>query len=341
MTMQEIARIAGVHKSTVDKVIHNRPGVSEETRARIRQLLEENHYQPNRAAQNLQNRKKVFRIGVILLRVDAEPFLLQGIREGLKEYEEYHIRVDYHDVTMLEAERMAELLEQMTEEDYDGVILSPIKALCVNQALMKMREKKIPLVTVNSDVDKELRLCCVGQDAIRASQTAGRLMAECLGGKGKVAVVTSAVAEENNSFYVKRREKFFVSYLTEHYPKLEIVEMIESFENAETTRNKTDRMLKTRQELDGIYITCGGVADVAEMVEANGRAGKIKVIGYESYPPNIKYMKEDCVTMVIDSDLPEQGRLSVENLMHYLLYKELPVMSDIFTDIRILVKEMF
>ena len=41
ITLQQIADLAGVHKSTVDKVIHNRPGVSDAKRQMIRKLLEE------------------------------------------------------------------------------------------------------------------------------------------------------------------------------------------------------------------------------------------------------------------------------------------------------------
>ena len=41
VTLKQIAEMAGVHKSTVDKVIHNRPGVSDEVRLKIRRLLEE------------------------------------------------------------------------------------------------------------------------------------------------------------------------------------------------------------------------------------------------------------------------------------------------------------
>ena len=41
ITLQQIADLAGTTKSTVDKVIHNRPGVSEKKRQEIKKLLEE------------------------------------------------------------------------------------------------------------------------------------------------------------------------------------------------------------------------------------------------------------------------------------------------------------
>ena len=41
ITLQQIAEMAGTTKSTVDKVIHERPGVSEKKRQEIKKLLKE------------------------------------------------------------------------------------------------------------------------------------------------------------------------------------------------------------------------------------------------------------------------------------------------------------
>ena len=53
VTLKQIADMAGVHKSTVDKVIHDRPGVSEAKREQIRALLEQYGYAYNPLAKAL------------------------------------------------------------------------------------------------------------------------------------------------------------------------------------------------------------------------------------------------------------------------------------------------
>lgn len=47
VTMKEIAERAGVHPSTVDKVVHHRVGVSDEVRARVQAIINELGYTPN------------------------------------------------------------------------------------------------------------------------------------------------------------------------------------------------------------------------------------------------------------------------------------------------------
>ncbi len=339
VTMQQIAEMAGVHKSTVDKVVHNRPGVSDKMRKNIQKLLEEYDYQPNRAAQALQYRKRQWNIGIILVQVDALPFLQSGILRGLKLHKEFNIKTKFVTVRTWEADKMAESIRSMTVDKFDGIIFSPINAEPVRDAVAEATASGVPVVTVNADLENVPRLCFVGQDGVKASKVAARLMAECLGKKGRIAVVTSAVAEENNNYYVKIREENFIRYMKEKYPDVVITDCIESMENMDITRRKTAELLEKEPELDGIYIACGGVAEVAETVRSAGKVGRIKIIGYESYPRIIELIQEDCITLTIDSEIERQGRLAVQNLMQFLLDGRQPE-SNIFTDIEIVIKEL-
>lgn len=339
VTMQQIAEMAGVHKSTVDKVVHNRPGVSDKVRKKIQKLLEEYDYQPNRAAQALQYRKRQWNIGIILVQVDALPILQGGILRGLKVHKDFNIKTKFVTVRTWEADKMAKSIRSMTAEKFDGIILSPINAEPVRDAVAEATASGVPVVTVNADLENVPRLCFVGQDGAKASKVAARLMAECLGKKGRIAVVTSAVAEENNNYYVKIREENFIRYMQEKYPDVVITDCIESIENMDITRRKTAELLEKEPELDGIYIACGGVAEVAETVRSAGKVGRIKIIGYESYPRIVELIQEDCVTLTIDSEIERQGRLAVQNLMQFLLDGRQPE-SNIFTDIEIVIKEL-
>ena len=82
--MKEIAERAGVHPSTVDKVVHHRVGVSDEVRARVQAIINELSYTPNPSGRVLQRQGKVYRISAILVQVDALPYLKKGIERGVK-----------------------------------------------------------------------------------------------------------------------------------------------------------------------------------------------------------------------------------------------------------------
>lgn len=56
--VKEIARLANVSIGTVDRVLNNRVGVSEKTKAKILKIIEELNYQPNIFARRLASKKK-------------------------------------------------------------------------------------------------------------------------------------------------------------------------------------------------------------------------------------------------------------------------------------------
>jgi LacI family transcriptional regulator len=63
--VREIARRANVSLATVDRVIHNRKGVSKETKDKINEIISELNYQPNLLAQRLASRKTLRLITLI------------------------------------------------------------------------------------------------------------------------------------------------------------------------------------------------------------------------------------------------------------------------------------
>lgn len=340
ITIREIADMACVHRSTVDKVLHNRPGVSDEVRERVQRILDEFDYQPNQSGVALQRQRKVYRIGVILIDVDAYDFLKEGINKGLREFDDFKVECDIRVVKFADADAMARLIEAMVRDKVDGIILNPINAQSVRDAAALAAQKGIPLVTVNADLENTKRLCCVGHDSFRASHAAGRLMGEMIGGEGRVAIITSAVSSENNNYYIKVRESEFISYMQKTYPKIDIVACIENWEDSKVTTRETLKLLQKEPELKGIYITCGGVAEVGQSLRIAGRAGDVKVIGFERYPKIVELMKEDCITCTIDSQIQKQGKIAVRIMMKYLLYGTRPDEEYYHIKNTIVVKEL-
>ena len=128
ITIKQIAEIAGVHRSTVDKVLHNREGVSQEVRQRVQKIIDEYGYRPNPIGQALKKQDQKIKIGVILLEVDAKERILSGIKEGLSAYQSFDIELMYHTVNYPDVGEQIRLIHKMIEQKADGIILSPINS---------------------------------------------------------------------------------------------------------------------------------------------------------------------------------------------------------------------
>ena len=339
VTIKEIAERAGVHRATVDKVLHNRVGVSDEVRMKVQHIINEMGYTPNPAGRVLQKQGKKYRIEAILVEVDALPFLKAGIEQGVHNQVGFDIEVTYSISKFQDAERQKEFIDHAIAARADGIILSPINSERVRKAVNRAVDAGIPVVTTNADIDRTKRSCCVGADSHRGARIAGRMMGLFLGGRGKIAVVSSAIASENNNYYVQVRETEFADFIHKEYPDIEIITTLDSFEDPQITYEKTVKLLRDYQDLQGIYITCGGVSQVGRALEESGRAKDIRVISFEDYPEVVDLIRKDVIDCTLAGELQQQGEIPVQIIMDRLVFGKEPVQPQIFTDIRVLVKE--
>ncbi len=83
LTIDEIARLAGVSKTTVSRVINNKPDVNRETRQRILSLIAEHDYQPNVFAKAISSQRSR-NIGLIIPYeadyIFSNPFFVEVLR---------------------------------------------------------------------------------------------------------------------------------------------------------------------------------------------------------------------------------------------------------------------
>lgn len=338
VTLKEIAALAGVHRSTVDKVLHKRPGVSDEVRRRVQAVIDETGYRPNPVGRALQKQSAVIRLAAILLEVDARPFMERGIRKAVDALHMYNIQVDYHACAYGDVETQLEQIECAIRGQVDGIILSPLSADSVREAVNRAVAAGIPVVCTNTDIEGTGRLCYVGEDAAKASRIAGRILGEFLGGAGEIAVITSTSAMRTGTYFLKVRETGFQGYMAENFPGIHIVESVPSLENPVMTYQMTLELLRRQPELRGVYVVGGGVREVGRAIRETGCGGRLKVVCFEDYPEILELLRENIVTCTINSDTVRQGELPVRILIDYLMQDERPA-ENVYIPGQILVRE--
>ncbi|MFE9566445.1 LacI family DNA-binding transcriptional regulator [Streptomyces sp. NPDC006487] len=147
-TIKDIARQAGVSESAVSFALNNRPGVSQDTRARIRRVAEELGWQPNSAARALSGEQSGA-VGLVLARpahtLGVESFFLQlvsGIQEVLAAG---RIALLFQVVEDLDAE-CAVYRRWWAERRVDGVVVVDPRTDDPRPALLE--QLALPAVTV-------------------------------------------------------------------------------------------------------------------------------------------------------------------------------------------------
>lgn len=149
ITIKDIAKLADVSIATVSKVVnHKDQNISEETRQRIWELIEEHHYVPNRIASSMIT-KKTHSIGLIIPDI-TNPFFPEVAR-GVEDYANaagYHVVLCNSDNN---PDKEVSYIAMLQEKMVDGIIFtSSGLRMHDSKGLLKFQ---IPVITVDRDIE--------------------------------------------------------------------------------------------------------------------------------------------------------------------------------------------
>lgn len=139
LTIKDIARLSGVSKSTVSRVLNNESNVNPQTRQRVDQVIQEYGFTPSKSARAMRGHTDKV-VGILVSRIDsnAENQAIRGILPVL-----YH---QGYDPIIMESQfsqkRVKEHLHTLSQRKVDGLIIFAFTQLNIN-SLAPWREKLI------------------------------------------------------------------------------------------------------------------------------------------------------------------------------------------------------
>lgn len=141
LTIKDIARLSGVGKSTVSRVLNNEENVRPDTRERVLQVIEQHNFSPSKSARAMRGfSDKV--IAIIVSRLDS-PSENQAVRAMLPLFYQRG-----YDAIVLESqfsvERVKEHLQVLKQRNIDGVVLFGFSGLTAKM-LLPWQEKLLLL----------------------------------------------------------------------------------------------------------------------------------------------------------------------------------------------------
>jgi LacI family transcriptional regulator len=166
-TIIDIARAAGVSKSTVSLVLKDSPLVKPETRERVERAIDQLGYVYNRSAANLRTARSSF-IGMVISDL-MNPFFTElsvGIEDALYKLGYIPILANTNE----DRDRQAEVLKSLREHGVAGIIMSPAKGTDA-LSLSEFSPRSIPMVLTMRRVEGS-PLPYVGPDNVTGSRHA-------------------------------------------------------------------------------------------------------------------------------------------------------------------------
>lgn len=339
--VKEIARLANVSLATVDRVLHNRAGVSEQTRAKIQKIIKRLNYRPNILARRLAS-GKVFRFVALIPSVSEETAYwqapLNGINRAESELGQYGIKVERYFFDQNDKKSFNAKAKLILDSEVDGVVLAPSFIEESIQFTNACKGLKIPYVFINSDIPAQDSLCYIGPELFKSGYLAASLAGLSGNARGKILVV-NIVKEIDNQHHVVRKEEGFRSYFKDKKMKTDILEMNINQTDYKAVEKSLSEIFDRNPDITTIFVTNSRVFSVARFLEKKGKKG-ILLIGYDYIDENIEALKKGMINFLICQKPEEQGYRGVMALYHHLILK-IPIANIDYMPIDIITKENY
>jgi len=261
-----------------------------------------------KAPENAATSQKKLTIGVMpkLVGIDFFNACERGAKEAAKEL---NVELVFDGPITADATKQVEMLDTWITRKFDVIAVAPNDPHALSPTLKKAIQRGIKVLTWDADSDPDSRNYFVSQATYESVGYAlVDVMAELIGGKGKVAVVTGSLTAANqNEWMVWMRKR-----IAEKYPTMEIVTVKPAEEDQQLAFQVATDLMKAYPDLSGIFgITSVALPGAAEAARQAGKSGKIVITGLST--PNImrQYVKDTTVKEFVLWSPVDLGYLTV------------------------------
>ncbi len=322
--IKDIALKANVSTGTVDRVLHERGRVSEKVKERILKIIKEMNYEPNLMARALGSSKK-YQFAALIPNEQYDSYWhypKMGIMKAEKELKQYGIIIKYYLFNPYDANSFIENARHITEQNVDGIIVSPIFYREVLPFLEQWKKDKIPFVLFNTQIADYDPLSYIGQDSYQSGYLAGKLIHYGL--PHPCSILIAHFDEEiSNAAHLSKKEQGFKNYFIQNHidQQYNIVKAELNSSNFFEFTERLGGLIESIPDLEGIFVTTSKAFEIASYLKQR-RIKKIKIVGYDLLPKNIHFLNDGLISFLINQNPKGQGYWGIKQLADHLVFKK-------------------
>lgn len=309
-TIIDVAHSAGVSTATVDRVLNGRVGVSAANRQRVLQAARDLGYLPFEGMVPLPSRPVHLEFFI--------PFLQNGfmaeMADSIRAFSANLPLVASCNVRPLDGfgpEVLLPALENLALKT-SGVGLVTVDHPKTREAIRRICEAGVRVVTIASDVLATPRSAYVGVDNTIAGRTAALIMGRMAGAaSGSVGLFLGTRAYHGH----QGREYGFRALLEHDFPNLTLLPAVETGEDRERSRAAMTALLRATPDLVGVYCVGAGRTGILRALQEARLPRRPFVIMHDLTDSTRAWLAADQIDVVIDQNARLVGEQAVVRLL--------------------------
>ena len=308
-TIPDLARIAGVSVSTVNRIINQTGAVRQPTRERVLRAAEEiGFYGLGTIEHSVRKGRETHRLGV-LLQQGGRTFY-RNLGEALTREAERHsdgkveLTLEYLDD--LSPDRVADRLIALGDA-CESVAVVAAQHPMVADAIDSVIGKGVPVAGLIAPLSARGNVSFVGLDNWKVGRTAAWAFDRIIREPGKIGILVGNHRYRNQEM----NESGFRSYFREHNAAFTLLEPLATFESAAAARELVESLLSDHPDLCGLFISGGGITGALAALRGTPRREDFVAVGYELFDATRSALIDGTLTMVISHPMETFAREAI------------------------------
>ena len=319
-TIREIARLAGVSTGTVDRVIHNRGEVSENSRIRVEQTLKRFEYKPSLTVSSLSTRKNLTITAVLPMAQNGYwASMKQGIKHALYEFSHVKMKIKFLHYDQFDLYSFRDICKKALGTPCDAMLIGPT---FIDETLLftdELDTRGVPYVYVDEYIHHSNPLAFFGSNSEKMGYIQAKLLLTGIPAGSEVMMLRARRIGDNVSTNGGIRRKSFQKYIQEKAIDVSTFDAVYDVFSPDANHDAFDRIFREHPDIRGIAAFNSRAYIMANYLKAN-KIRDIRMVGYGLIEPNIKALREDYLTYLLSERPDRQGYLGIKCILEFLLF---------------------
>ncbi|MBQ9309823.1 MAG: LacI family DNA-binding transcriptional regulator [Bacteroidales bacterium] len=339
ITIKDIARLTGLSKGTVDRVLHNREGVSKKSYTKVMQVIQDLGYEPNLFASLLAQHKKHI-IAVLLPNfVEGEFWELAepGLRKGAEAVHAFGIEVRRVGYDQYNLDSFHKATEEVLALNPSGVVLAPMFKDDSFLFVRMLQERNIPYVYIDTKLDCGGYLAYFGMPLYQSGYLCAAILTDAREDVKEVAAVRVQRDKHGQSDPTIYRREGFIDYVSKHFPSCKMRSVFIDPKKPEEIDGMLEEFFDLHPEVRHIAMYNSRIYLVTPFLQRHPERN-YRVVGFDNLAANLSGLKEGTVTALIAQRPDEQLHNAISTLSDFIVFGKAPAKRDNFVSMDILTR---
>jgi ribose transport system substrate-binding protein len=216
----------------------------------------------------------------------------------------------------------ARQLDELIARNPAGILIFPGDAGALAPGIDRAVEAGIPVACLTGDVPNSKRSVYLGIANFDAGRVGGEMLAQAIGGKGKVLLGTFPAPS------VLERVEGYKAIFKEKYPEIEVVDVVNDKADPSYAPTAYAQALQAHPDVVGIGGTDGDSGKGAALaVMEQGKKGAVKIIAMDRNTDMLPYIADGTIDGAVAQKSWIESYLAV-HMLHWLRNNKIKIVAD-------------